>query len=40
MNRVIRDHIEDHDRGLQFDRARLVTRRSVVGLLAGGVAPL
>jgi protocatechuate 3,4-dioxygenase beta subunit len=33
----MRAHIEDHDRGLQFDIARLVTRRSVIGLLAGGV---
>jgi hypothetical protein len=33
----IRDHVEDHDRGLQFDLARLVTRRSAIGLLAGGV---
>ena len=29
--------IEDHDRGLSFDLPRLVSRRTAVGLLAGGV---
>jgi protocatechuate 3,4-dioxygenase beta subunit len=29
--------LEDHDRGLAFDLPRLVTRRTAVGLLAGGI---
>ena len=29
--------IEDHDRGLAFDLPRLVSRRTAVGLLAGGL---
>jgi protocatechuate 3,4-dioxygenase beta subunit len=32
-----REPIEDHDRGLEFDLPRLVSRRTAVGLLAGGV---
>lgn len=28
------ENIEDHDRGLAFDRPRLVSRRRAVGLLA------
>jgi hypothetical protein len=31
------EQIEDHDRGLSFDLPRLVSRRTAVGLLAGGV---
>jgi protocatechuate 3,4-dioxygenase beta subunit len=30
------DEVEDHDRGLAFDLPKLVSRRAVVGLLAGG----
>jgi protocatechuate 3,4-dioxygenase beta subunit len=35
------DHVEDHDRGLRFDIATLMTRRRALGLLAGaGVVAL
>ena len=30
------DEIEDHDRGLSYDLPKLISRRAVVGLLAGG----
>jgi hypothetical protein len=32
-----REPLEDHDRGLAFDLPRLVSRRTAVGLLAGGI---
>jgi len=31
------DHIEDHDRGLDHDIPRMISRRRAVGLLAGGL---
>jgi protocatechuate 3,4-dioxygenase beta subunit len=35
------DHVDDHDRGLRFDIATLMTRRRALGLLAGaGVVAL
>jgi protocatechuate 3,4-dioxygenase beta subunit len=36
VNHDRRDEVKDHDRGLDFDLPKLVSRRAVVGLLAGG----
>jgi protocatechuate 3,4-dioxygenase beta subunit len=36
MPHIRDEEVEDHDRGLAFDLPKLVSRRAVVGLLAGG----